>query len=79
MKFFPAAEANRQFSKILREVRGGETVVITVRGKPVAMIQPTDRSTVEREVARAAMLKRLDSQPAQHIPITWTRGDLYDD
>ena len=79
MKFFAAAEVNRQFSKILREVCGGETVVVTVRGEPVAMIQPTDRAALEREAARAALFERLRSQPVQNIPITWTRGDLYDD
>jgi len=79
MKFFSATEAERQFSQILREVRAGETVVVTIRGKPVAMIQPTDRAALDREAARTALLKRLDSQPAQNIPITWTRDDLYDD
>ena len=79
MKFFSAAEANRQFSKILRDVRAGETVVVTVRGEPVAMIQPTDRADLEREAARAALFDHLRSQPVQNIPITWTRADLYDD
>jgi prevent-host-death family protein len=79
MKFVSAAEANRSFSKILREVGAGETVVVTFRGEPVAMIQPTDRATVNREAAQAALLAHLDSQPVQNIPITWTRGDLYDD
>ena len=40
MKTVSAANANRHFSKILRDVRAGETVLITSRGEPVGQIQP---------------------------------------
>jgi prevent-host-death family protein len=42
MKTVSAAEANRQFSRILREVRAGETVLVTSRGEPVAKIVPAN-------------------------------------
>jgi prevent-host-death family protein len=79
MRFVSAAEANRQFSKILREVREGETVVVTSHGEPVARIVPAERDLAEREAAKQALLKRLRSQPAQNLGVTWTRDELYDD
>jgi prevent-host-death family protein len=75
MKTVSATEAKRSFANILREVRGGETVLITLRGQPIATIAPPTK----REIAWHAQLERLDGRPAQNIPITWTRDDLYDD
>ncbi len=79
MRTVSAAEANRQFSKLLRAVREGETVLVTSRGEPVATIAPADRETARREAAKEALLERLRSQPAQNLGITWTRDELYDD
>ncbi len=82
MKTVSAADANRHFSQILRDVRGGETVVVTSRGEPVARIEPVcdpERQEAERQKAWDAHIARLRSQPALNIPITWSRDDLYDD
>jgi len=35
-----ATEANRNFSKVLRDVEGGASVTITKDGKPVAVLVP---------------------------------------
>jgi prevent-host-death family protein len=40
MRSVTAREANRAFSRILKEAEGGEPVVITRRGQPVAIIAP---------------------------------------
>jgi prevent-host-death family protein len=40
-------EANQQFSRIVRAVRGGEEVLLTERGKPFARIVPVRRSRQE--------------------------------
>jgi prevent-host-death family protein len=41
-------EANQHFSKAIRAVRGGKEVVLTDRGRPVAIITPVKQaSTVE--------------------------------
>ena len=40
MKTVTAADANRQFSALLRRVTQGEQIVITTRGKPVATLAP---------------------------------------
>ncbi|MFN8828593.1 MAG: type II toxin-antitoxin system Phd/YefM family antitoxin [Labrys sp. (in: a-proteobacteria)] len=39
-----AAEANRSFSKIFRRAADGETITITDRGKPVAVLSPAPAS-----------------------------------
>jgi len=71
-----AAEANRHFSRLLREVREGDTVVITAHGKPVARLVPAP--VKGSEAAKQALLERLRSQPALNLG-PWTREELYED
>jgi prevent-host-death family protein len=52
MKTVTAAEANRQFSKLLREVRAGETVLVTWHGEPVATIAPANATSAARAKAK---------------------------
>ncbi len=78
MKTVSAAEANRQFSKILREVREGETVVVTSHGKPVVKIVPAGRDIAEREEAMARLLAHLDAQPVLNLPRI-SRDEMHDD
>jgi len=73
-----AADANREFSKLLGQVRSGQSFVITSHGKPVARLIPIDVEDRVRAAARAALFKRLRSQKGEHMPRTWTREDLYD-
>jgi prevent-host-death family protein len=74
-KAISAADANRKFSQLLREVKEGRTYVVTSHGRPVARIAPI---TEERNSkAKAALLRRLESQPAIDIG-PWTRDELYD-
>ncbi len=56
-----AAEANRQFSRILRDVQGGDSFVVTARGRPVARIIPVTDTDTDREAARAELLRRATS------------------
>ena len=42
MKSVSAAEANRHFSSLLREVSRGVRITVTSRGKPVATISAAD-------------------------------------
>ena len=78
MKSFSAAEANRQFSKILREVREGETVVVTSHGKPVAKIVPAGPDMAEREEALTRLFSRLDAQPVLNLPRI-SRDEMHDE
>lgn len=74
-----AADANRNFSRILRTVREGRSVVVTSHGTPVARIVPvSDREDPAVRGARAALLSRLRSQPVVRIG-RWTRDELYDE
>ncbi len=72
-----AAEANRSFSRILRQVAGGGSFLVTDRGRPVARIIPVDAHGAERAAARRALLERLERQPAEDIG-AWRRDELYD-
>ncbi len=77
-KAISAADADRYFSKLLREVREGHSYVITSRGRPVARIIPA-HDHVESEVdGRAALLERLRSESVVDID-PWTRAELYED
>ena len=75
-----AADANRNFSQILRGVREeGTSYVVTSHGKPVAKIVPYEGGDDKvREAAKQTLLKRLASQPMVYIG-PWTRDELYDD
>jgi prevent-host-death family protein len=77
MKTISAAEANRNFSALLREVAGGARVTVTSRGRPVARILPIADGSSARRAAKRALMKRL----ARQRPIgdrDWTRDSLYD-
>ena len=74
-----AADANRSFSRLLRLVREGRSVVVTSHGKPIARIVPIgeddDRTA---RVARVALLSRLSAEPVIDVG-HWTRDELYED
>ena len=81
-KTISAAEANRQFSRVLREVREqGATYVVTSHGEPVARITPpVERAepTKRRNKPEQRLLERLRSQPAMNSG-PWSRDEAYDD
>jgi prevent-host-death family protein len=76
-KAVSSADANRDFSKLLRAVRDGESFVITSHGKPVAKIVPFVAQDRVRAAAKARLLARLRSQRAINAP-RWTRDELYE-
>jgi prevent-host-death family protein len=75
-KAISAAEANRKFSQLLREVREGRTYVVTSHGRPVARIAPIGANGRAAK-AKEILLKRLRSQPVIDVG-RWTRDELYD-
>jgi prevent-host-death family protein len=75
-KAISAAEANRRFSHLLREVREGHSFIVTSHGKPVAKITPHTKETVS-DRTREAFFRRLEAQPARNIG-RWTRDELYE-
>jgi prevent-host-death family protein len=73
-----AAEANREFSAVLRRVRAGKTYVVTSHGRPVARIVPVAASDRISGSARAALFARLERADSLNIG-RWTRDELYED
>lgn len=77
MHTITAADANRQFSSLLRQVSQGETVTVLSHGRPVAVIGPAKDDQADRADARARLLARLRGEPAAGER-NWTRDELYD-
>lgn len=78
MKTVSAADANRQFSSLLRDVATGEVVTILARGKPVATMAPAQAQDAPRQAARAGLLQRLRQQQPSGAR-NWSRSELYED
>jgi prevent-host-death family protein len=77
MKTVTAADANRNFSSLLREARNGEVYMVISRGKPVATIGPAEAQKSERHAAKETLMARLRSQEVAGAR-TWTRDELYE-
>lgn len=73
-----AANANRQFSRLLREVREGASYTVTSHGHPVARIVPHVAETSVHSDAWRAHIDRLRAAPADAVT-RWSREELYDD
>lgn len=86
MRTVTASEANRQFSRLLRDVAAGETLVVTSHGRPVATLaphQPPDlgpsaEERARREQAWKEIEARLRSHPVQNLG-RFDRASLYED
>jgi prevent-host-death family protein len=76
-KIISATAAKRNFSKLLRAVREGQSYVVTSRGKPVAKIVPTGAYAGSEDRCRIALLTRLRSEPVVDIG-RWSRNELYE-
>ena len=78
MKSISAADANRHFSAVLREVSRGAQITVTSRGKPVAVILAADQvERRERVAARRALMSRLRAAPVVGAR-NWSRNELYE-
>lgn len=73
-----AADANREFSALLRGVREGRTYIVTSHGKPVAKIAPVTDDERVRGKGRALLFERLAAQAAIDAGRA-TRDDLYEE
>lgn len=74
-----AADANREFSRMIREVREGATFVVTSHGRPVARVVPAEATSGRSEQAsRQILLDRLRKQAPADVG-AWAREELYGD
>lgn len=76
-KAVSAAEANRNFSQLLRDVRDGQSYVVTSHGRPVARIAPVQEGPATAAHARSSLLARLRSERVVNIG-RWKREELYE-
>ena len=78
MRSISAREANQSFSRVLSEAERGDTVVITRRGKPVAVLAPyASRLPRGREQA----VKRAIELMRKGLPIgnrRFTRDEMHE-
>ncbi len=77
-KTITAAEADREFCRVLREVREGESYLVTEDGRPVARIEPAANAGAGREAAKRRLLEHLRAQPTLNLG-RFSRDDAYDD
>lgn len=83
MKTVTAAQANRQFSKLLAGVLQGEVFTVVSRGAPVATMGPVTALDSSRALAHAALIARLREQKPRKAGCVmrhtrgWTRDSLY--
>ncbi|HZR58729.1 MAG TPA: type II toxin-antitoxin system prevent-host-death family antitoxin [Terriglobales bacterium] len=75
-KAISAADANRKFSQLLRDVKEGQSYLVTSHGRAVARIMPVkdDRSI---SGARSSLLGRLRSERTVKVG-RWKRDELYE-
>lgn len=73
-----AAIANRDFSALLRQVRGGATFTVTSHGRPVARLVPIAATVPVVRSARKSLFARLAAARPLNVG-RWTRDDLYED
>jgi prevent-host-death family protein len=80
MKTVTAAQANREFSKLMKLVESGEEIVVTSRGTPKIKLVPmdeNDETAARRRKAFDELTEWLRSQPIRNLP-RLTRDDFYD-
>jgi prevent-host-death family protein len=78
MRAVSAREANQTFSRILQEAEGGAEVVITRRGKPVAVLAPF---AALRSREREQAIERAITLMQKGLPIggrSFTRDEMHE-
>lgn len=79
MRTVSAREANQQFARILGEAAAGEEIVITRRGKPVAVLAPYRRQTLTPEQEAAiARLREMMQRGIGRGARRFTRDEIYE-
>jgi prevent-host-death family protein len=74
MKHVSAREANQHFAQVLTSVEAGERVIVTKRGKPVAVISPYQAEPSEQQRAALDEFLKVLNEPLiaaadfRHVP-----------
>ena len=71
-------DANQHFSKAIKAVRGGKEVILTERGRPIAIIKPIREERSEEAALNAMASEGLITLPARRgstpAPRWWPGG-----
>jgi prevent-host-death family protein len=80
MRHVTAREANQRFARLLSSVEDGEQVVITKRGRPVAIVSPyRPNLSEERKAAIDRMIASMDEPVELGAPFrTFTRDEMHE-
>ena len=62
---YTASEARARFSEVMRQVREGNTIVVTYRGEPLAEIRPLQKRKLTQEEWDQEMERRGVLLPAK--------------
>jgi prevent-host-death family protein len=83
MREMSVREANQNFSQLVAAAEGGETIIITKKGRPVAKVAPQTarrRDDPEWRAAYEALVARLEAKPVTGFRVgKITEGDRYGD
>lgn len=78
-KLISTTDANREFSRIMGDVREGKSYLVTSRGKVFARITPVkERDAAQKATARDLLVAHLKAQKPKNVG-RWTRDELYED
>jgi prevent-host-death family protein len=66
-------EANQQFARVIREVRAGREVVLTERGRPLAVIRLVSEAVDEQARLDVLAAEGLVTPPAESGPMSAPR------
>jgi prevent-host-death family protein len=73
-------DANQNFAKYVREAEGGEEIVVTRRGEPVAMIVPAKPANRVLTPTQLEALRGLEKfwRAGHRSDRPWTRDELHE-
>lgn len=74
MRSIGVRELRQQASRHLRAVQAGETIEVTERGKPVAMIVPVPKRSTLDALEASGRLTRAQRDPLKVLPMRPKKG-----
>ena len=66
-------EANQQFSRAIKAVRAGQEVILTDRGRPIAVIKPIEEDDPHRAASQQMADEGLLTLPSRPGPMPSSR------
>jgi prevent-host-death family protein len=81
MRWVTARKADQAFSRVLGEAESGDEVVITRRGKPVAILRSYSSALAspERRVAVERAIELMENAPAVGQPVGFSREEIHEE